>query len=338
MRLKYYNPTFIEETLRERNIETRCHQCFPSCTYTTYVMKYLHYTTDSQLKNAIKWLEKKIGRKVEYNDLGGKERMFTISIPNQQRVFMSYRNNHPLLNSKTNGELLLGVDKMNKGITANIKNTKSILVGGASGGGKSVCMNNLICSLIQHSNRVKLCLIDLKKCEFTSYSKSRKLLYPIATTYEEAVSILKKLLDEIHKRYAYMQARGIRQATDNDFETIVCFIDEYAMLTSINQREIDDLVGQISAIGRASNVYLVIATQMPTNKVISNTIRSNIQSRICLRTMNTAQSVAILGTRDGVDLLGYGDAYLSLDGVAELKRVQVFNITSEDIEEIMRKY
>lgn len=331
MKISYYNPSFIEETLREMDIETRCHQCFPGCTYTTYAMKYLHFTTDSQLKNAIKWLEKKIGKKIEYNDLGGKERMFTISIPNKQRVFMSYSNNHSLLNTKPNGEILLGVDYMNKGITANIQDTKSILVGGSSGGGKSVCMNNLICSLLQHSSNVKICLIDLKKCEFTSYSKSKKLLFPVATSYSDAIYILERLLTEIKNRYNYMQRKGIRKASDKDFPITVCFIDEYAMLTSINQKEVDGLVGQISAVGRACNVYLVIATQTPTSKVISNTIRSNIQSRICLRTMNSAQSISILGTGDGVDLLGYGDAYLLLDGVPGLKRVQVFSITDEDI-------
>ena len=336
MKISYYNPTFVINVMRDCGIACDCRQVFPSCTYTTYVMDYLDYTTNSELKKAIKWLEKKIGKEVIYNEVGTKVGTFTISIPNSKRMFMNYKDNHTLLNSKPNGELLLGVDSMNKGITANIKDTKSILVGGASGGGKSVCMNNLICSLIQHSSNTKICLIDLKKCEFSSYAKCKKLLYPIATEYDSAITILNNLLNEINRRYQYMQSKGIRQATENHFDTIVCFIDEYAMLTSINQQEVDKLVGQISAVGRACTVYLVIATQMPTNKVISNTIRSNIQSRICLRTMNTAQSVAILGTRDGVDLLGYGDAYLSLDGVAGLKRVQVFFITGEDIEKAIR--
>lgn len=332
MELEIFSGKWLSQYFNLLGLENEYISHSIGCSSTIYKFKLLkcNYTPNFTLK-CIKTLSNFIN--VNVNVLKDDEAgILKIRIVNKERYFPNFFNRCDCLENTEDGSMLFGIDENNEPIIFNIQKTKSLLVAGTSGSGKSVAMNNLICSLALFSDnsKVRINLIDLKRVEFSIF-QNFCIVDDYASDYEKAILILNNMLDEIQKRYKIMEQKGIRKATTRDFPILITFIDEYAELSSINQKVVDGLVSRIAQIGRACNVYLVIATQTPTNKVISNLIRSNIQSRIGLRTTNTSQSVAILQTRDCVDLLGAGDSYLSIDGVNGFIRVQICNITEDEI-------
>lgn len=324
-----------------KNIGFNCQVKDRICSYSfvIYELQLKELYNQKMFKKVIELLKIALGGKQVYiNEQTHKPMTIELSIENDTRIFPSMFQYHEALNNKPAGELLIGVDNKNKPITVNITKTKSILVGGSSGGGKSVCMHNLICSILGHSkpSECQIALIDLKKCEFTRYENVSHLKYnKIATDFRTAKNLLYTVCSEIDQRYKIMSQNGIRQATTKDFPILIVFIDEYAMLSAIDQETIDGYTSKIASVGRACNVYMVIATQHATNKTLSNVIRSNIQSRIGLRTTNSAQSICIIGTKILTELLGYGDAYISIDGISGLQRCQICSITDEDLDYIL---
>lgn len=335
MNFEYITPGEISDFLNSQGLLCDFCKISPSFAFTSYYFTFLIYPKNSILKTAINNLKRYIGIDLEYKE-GGASNQFIITIKNKKRIFPGFFDYCNILKTAPSGSMLLGVDTENKPFTATIYDTKSIFIGGASGGGKSVALHNLITSLMCFS-KFEYAFIDLKKCEFEFYKGLSNLIAPVANTFSEAVKVLKHINDIIDKRYKVMSKKHIRKATENDFQTLVCFIDEYALLTSINQKEIDTLVSRIASVGRACNCYVVIATQHATNVVISNTIRSNLQSRIGLRCMNTAQSLNIIGSPELTSLIGYGDALLSIDGMPGLKHVQVCSINDDDLDLIYKK-
>ena len=259
---------------------------------------------------------------------------FCLEFTRKEREFPNFMCWHKHLANKPAGEILFGVDDNGKPITRNIMKTKSIMVAGSSGGGKSVLLSNIICSLACYSKpeELSMTLIDLKRCEFGMYKNLYHLNHEVITDYTSAITMLNTIRQVIDTRYTQMEQMGIRQATTDKFPIICVIIDEYAELASRgNKQELDSTVASIAATGRACNVFLIIATQHAVGSIISNVIKSNMQTKIGLRTTNVAQSICAIGTRDCVDLLGYGDSFIHFDGQAELKRVQVCNLSDEDI-------
>lgn len=264
---------------------------------------------------------------------------FCLSIPREERDFPKFKNLHTALAGKKAGEMLFGVDEHGNTITRNITKTKSMLVAGASGGGKSVYLSSLICSLISYSKPQEcgLVLIDLKRCEFELFKNAPHLVCPVQFEYDGAHRTLEAVKSEIERRYKDMQANGIRTATVDKYPLLIVFIDEYAELALRGDKnELDKIVSSIAATGRAANVFIVVSTQHAVSTIISNVIKSNLQSRVGLRTTNIAQSSCILNCRDCVDLLGYGDSYVSFDGVAGLLRVQGAYIDENDINTMLK--
>lgn len=265
---------------------------------------------------------------------------FGLSIPRDKRAFPTFKANHLALKNKPAGEILFGINEKGEPITRNIRDTKSILVGGSSGGGKSVCLSNILCSLMCYSKPEEcgLILIDLKRCEFELFKNSYHLACPVQFDYDGAFNILCGVKKEIENRYKSMQQNRIRKATTDKYPLLITVIDEYAELANkSNKNELDKIVSSIASTGRACNVFLIIATQHAISSIISNTIKSNLQSVIGLRTKNVAQSVCIINTRDCVDLLGYGDSYISFDGVAGLQRIQGCYVDENDINEMLKE-
>ena len=332
MNFEYIEPDSITQFLNGEGLMCDFKSVAPSFAYTTYYFNFVSYPKNSILKKAIQNLERFTGSELEYHE-GGAPNQFIISVKNEKRIFPAFLDYCNILASAPSGSMLLGLDEQNQPITASIYDTKSIFIGGASGGGKSVALHNLITSLMCYSN-FEYAFIDLKKCEFEIYKNLPSLIAPVANAFNDAIKLLKRINDIIDKRYRIMAKKRIRKATEQDFQTLVCFIDEYALLTSQNQKDIDALVSRIASIGRACNCYIVIATQHATNAVISNTIRSNLQSRIGLRCMNTAQSMNIIGDSILTSLIGLGDAVISIDGVPKNKHVQICSLSDDDLQKI----
>lgn len=332
MEIEYISKDTIENFYNVNGIDVVIDNVYPSFAYTTYYLKLNTMPKIAVLKRLLGELEVYIGTSVKM-EFKVASMTFKLVIKNRKRVYPTFFEYCNALKDKPTC-MLLGVDEENKPIVYSIHDTKSMLIGGSAGGGKSVAMHNLICSLMCYSNdkQVRFAFIDLKQCELPRYDKLKRSVMNCATTYDKAIETLEYLNVLIDERYSYMREKGIRKASEKDFPTIVCFIDEYAMLTSINQDKVDKLVSRIASTGRACNIYVIVATQHAVNSTISNTIRANLQSRIGLRSTNIAQSNNIIGSRDCVDLLGYGDSYLSIDGVSGLIHSQFTFISDNDLD------
>lgn len=257
---------------------------------------------------------------------------FALSICREnERFFPRALNYSP---TKCNGDIFIGIDEDGEPVVKNLKQTKSILIAGSTGGGKSVTLSSIIMSLARSSvQAVHMVLIDLKKVEFSLYEDLPHLIAPPISEPLEAVEMLRNVLSEINRRYSQMEKMHRRSMSFEEMNALVIFIDEYAELATsgtVNKRELEALVSRIAATGRACNIFLVISTQHPVKEIISNAIKVNLPSKIGLRTANTAQSVTILGSRDCCDLLGKGDAIISIDG-EQPQRVQVPYLSDDDI-------
>lgn len=265
---------------------------------------------------------------------------FCLAIPRDERDFPKFSDLHTALEGKKAGEMLFGVDEHGNTVTRNITKTKSMLVAGASGGGKSVYLSSLLCSLICYSKPEEcgLVLIDLKRCEFELFKNAPHLVCPVQFEYDGAFQTLQNVRAEIERRYKDMQANGVRTATVDKYPLLIVVIDEYAELSLRGDKdELDKIVSSIAATGRAANVFIIVSTQHAVSTIISNVIKSNLQSRVGLRTTNIAQSSCILNCRDCVDLLGYGDSFVSFDGVAGLSRVQGAFVSENDINDMLKE-
>lgn len=257
---------------------------------------------------------------------------FCLSIERAARTFPSFPELFGTLSGVCPGDVLFGVDENNAPIVRNIRAVKSLLCAGTSGAGKSFLLHNIIKSLLSAPvDLVRLNLIDLKKCEFAKYESDPHLDSPIATQLYDALFLLRGLKKIIDNRYIEMQKRRISKADISDFPVQVCIIDEYAELAyqTHDKTELDRLVARIASLGRACNVFLVIATQHAVNDVISNTIKSNLQSRVGLRTTNNVQSMCVLGVPDCKTLLGSGDALIAFDGEPQIIRAQICDVNTE---------
>lgn len=257
---------------------------------------------------------------------------FALSISREnERFFPRALNYSP---EKINGDMFIGIDEDGKPVVKNLKQTKSILIAGSTGGGKSVALSSIIMSLARSSvQAVNMVLIDLKKVEFSLYEDLPHLITPPISDPQESVNMLRNVLLEISHRYSRMEQMRRRSMSFEEMNALVVFIDEYAELATsgnVNKREVENLVSRIAATGRACNVFLVISTQHPVKDIISNAIKVNLPTKIGLRTANSAQSVTIIGSRGCCDLLGKGDAILAVDG-EQPQRVQVPYLSDEDI-------
>lgn len=262
---------------------------------------------------------------------------FALSISREnERLFPRALNYSP---TKCNGDMFIGIDEDGEPVVKNLKQTKSMLVAGSSGSGKSVALGTMIMSLAQSSTKTtNLILIDLKRVEFSLYADLPHLITPPISDPQEAVNMLRDVLSEISRRYSQMEKMHRRSMGFEEMNALVIFIDEYAELATsgvIKKSELETIISRIAATGRACNVFLVISTQHPISSIISNAIRVNLPTKLGLRTANTAQSINIIGSRKCCDLLGKGDAIIAIDGELP-QRVQVPYLSDEDIDYLFR--
>lgn len=295
------------------------------------VLGFKHYINYYKLNNRKDWMKLDRAKKRIIKYIGGSEFdgelknnadfALMFPLPPEEWYTIKYENT-PVSTKLKSGDFNIGWTVDGKPLILNIFETRSILIAGSSGGGKSSLMNCIIDSLHRSTSNLILDFIDLKQVEFSFYNYFPETQYKVSTTKREAAALLEKVKEEIEKRYADMEARGLQKATVDEFPLHVIFIDEYATLDAVAGTKINSLVSYITAVGRACNVFMVIATQHPKNNIIDNTIRANCLTKFVLACANVAQSNTICGQKIGVELLGKGDGYAILDGVVKPMRFQ----------------
>ncbi len=243
----------------------------------------------------------------------------------------------------------LGKDISGKPIVANIEKMPHLLIAGATGSGKSVCINTIIMSILYKAtpDEVKLLLIDPKVVELSIYNKIPHLLTPVVTDAKKAKFALNWAVEEMTRRYKIFAKNNVRdiysynakvekEEPENKLCQIVIIIDELADLMMVAAREIEDYICRLAQMARAAGMYLIIATQRPSVDVITGTIKANIPSRISFAVTSSIDSRTILDMGGGEKLLGKGDMLFFPSGYSKPVRIQGAFISEEEVEKVVQ--
>ena len=249
---------------------------------------------------------------------------------------------------EVNDKLLvaIGKDLNNSPVTISIDKMPHLLIAGATGSGKSVCINAIIMSLILRATpeEVKMILVDPKKVEMLPYSNMPHLLCPVVTDPKKASNALKKVVAEMDKRYDLFAQSGVRNIdsynninSNNKLYKLVVIIDELADLMLVASKEVEESIQRITQLARAAGIYLIVATQRPSVDVITGVIKANIPSRIAFSVSSMVDSRTILDRAGAEDLLGKGDMLMDISGTSTLNRVQGVLVSDEEIEKVVEQ-
>ena len=237
----------------------------------------------------------------------------------------------------------LGKDIAGKTIVADIAKMPHLLIAGATGSGKSVCINTLIISLLYHSapEDVKLIMVDPKVVELSVYNGIPHLLTPVVTDPKKAAGALNWALCEMTTRYKAFAKHGVRDLKgynqyllengEEKLPTLVVIIDELADLMMVAPKDVEDSICRLAQMGRAAGVHLVIATQRPSVDIITGVIKANIPSRIAFAVSSQIDSRTILDMGGAEKLLGRGDMLYYPGSIPKPIRVQGAFVSDKEI-------
>ena len=281
-----------------------------------------------------------------------------VEIPNAENVMvrMSELTKSEKFRDKSKQLLFtLGKDLMGEPVYCELNKMPHLLVAGATGSGKSVCMNTIIISYLLRSDPkdLKIVLIDPKKVEFTPYHDIPHLLWPVITDSDMASMMLKKAVVIMEERYDAFADAGVRDIKSfNDLVIkhnasvgegeprmekmpyIVIIIDELADLMMTAKKEVEASIQRLTQLSRACGIHMIVATQRPSTDVITGLIKSNIPSRISFAVSSSIDSRTILDQTGAEKLLGHGDMLYLPQGESGPIRVQGCFVTDDEIKRI----
>lgn len=281
-----------------------------------------------------------------------------VEIPNAENVMvrMSELTKSEKFKDKSKQLLFtLGKDLMGEPVYCELNKMPHLLVAGATGSGKSVCMNTIIISYLLRSDPkdLKIVLIDPKKVEFTPYHDIPHLLWPVITDSDMASMMLKKAVVIMEERYDAFADAGVRDIKSfNDLVLkhnasvgegeprmekmpyIVIIIDELADLMMTAKKEVEASIQRLTQLSRACGIHMIVATQRPSTDVITGLIKSNIPSRISFAVSSSIDSRTILDQTGAEKLLGHGDMLYLPQGESGPIRVQGCFVTDDEIKRI----
>ncbi|MBE7035250.1 MAG: DNA translocase FtsK [Ruminococcaceae bacterium] len=242
----------------------------------------------------------------------------------------------------------LGKDIAGKNVVVDLGKMPHLLIAGATGSGKSVCINTLITSIIYKAdpNEVKLLMIDPKVVELNVYNGIPHLMIPVVTDPRRASGALYWAVQEMTRRYAMFAECNVRDIKgynemitmdggENTLPQIVIIIDELADLMMVAPGEVEDSICRLAQMARAAGMHLVIATQRPSVDVITGIIKANIPSRIAFAVSSQVDSRTILDTGGAEKLLGRGDMLFSPMGSSKPTRLQGAFISDKEVERVV---
>jgi DNA segregation ATPase FtsK/SpoIIIE, S-DNA-T family len=245
---------------------------------------------------------------------------------------------------KNNLQLSLGKDVAGNSIMANLAAMPHLLIAGSTGSGKSVCINNVILSLIYQNSpeELKFILIDPKRVELAFYNDIPHLLTPVINDTDKAINSLRWAVKEMQERYKLLQAAGKKNIESynkavivNKIPYIVVIVDEFAALMSLAAKEIEAAVVSMAQLGRAAGIHLVLATQRPSVDVITGLIKANITSRIAFAVASSMDSRTIIDTSGADKLLGKGDMLFMTGELSKPRRIQGAYVSDEEINDVV---
>ncbi|HHY17181.1 MAG TPA: DNA translocase FtsK [Firmicutes bacterium] len=275
-----------------------------------------------------------------------------IEVPNRDVSMVHLRDvleSREFKNSPSTLTVALGTDISGRSVVTSLDKCVHLLIAGATGAGKSVCINSIIASILfkARPDQVKLLLVDPKRVELSAWSRVPHLIAPVVTDPKKASSALRWAIKEMESRYEKFTKVGTRDIERyNEIATppgsikpalpyIVIIIDELSDLMMVAPAEVEDAIFRLAQMARASGIYLVVATQRPSVDVITGTIKANIPSRIAFAVSSQIDSRTILDMGGAEKLLGRGDMLFFPVGAAKPLRAQGAYLSEREIDEIV---
>ena len=275
-----------------------------------------------------------------------------IEIPNKDTATVVLRDiveSREFAAAKSPITLALGKDIAGKVIVTDLAKMPHLLIAGATGSGKSVCINDIIISLVYKSSPqdLQLILVDPKVVELSVFGNLPHLKVPVVTEPKKAAGALCGAVKEMTDRYRKFAQLGARDlARYNELQEseatrlpkLVIIIDELADLMMVAPDTVEDSICRIAQLGRACGIHLIVATQRPSADIITGLIKANIPSRIAFAVSSAVDSRIILDTAGAEKLLGRGDMLFHPNGAGKPMRVQGAYVSDEEVERVVRHF
>lgn len=275
-----------------------------------------------------------------------------IEVPNKDKDSVALKElieSQEFKNSKSDIPLTLGKDVEGNILISGMEDMPHLLIAGATGSGKSVCINSIITSVIYKSSPkdVKLMLIDPKVVELSVYNGIPHLLIDVVTNPKKAAFALNWAVDEMEKRYVAFAENHVRDLKgynkkmmaegkeDEKLPKILIIVDELADLMMVASKEIEEYIARLAQKARAAGMHLILATQRPSVDVITGTIKANVPSRIAFAVASSVDSRTILDMGGAEKLLGKGDMLFYPSKYPKPKRIQGAFISDGEVERLV---
>src|SRR5712691_3243619 len=365
---------FLEQKLREFGVEGEVVQVLPGPVITMY-----EFAPAAGVKvNKIVNLQDDLALVMEavsvrvVAPIPGKA-VVGIEIPHKRRETVGLRDlldSEEWLTSTSKLSLALGKDILGRSVITDLALIPHLLIAGATGSGKSVGLNSLICSLLFRATPadVRLIMIDPKMLEFSVYDGIPHLLVPVVTEPKKAAAVLRRVVEEMGRRYQILAAQGVRSIAQYNLVLeeehggespgrvraqagqaaaptpaeklpyLVVVIDELSDLMMISAREVEDSLMRLAQMARAAGIHLIVATQRPSVDVLTGVIKANFPARLSFQVTSKVDSRTILDTNGAETLLGRGDMLFLAPGTSKPQRLHGAYVSEAEISRLVETW